>query len=188
MNYFKPEKYYYIIPVAKIDTGVILEGKQGNGLSLYDYVNEKFPIIRQLDKERAEIYYRTNAKQIGATAPLIEQTKLIRYALMYLGIPEHILAIGNDHEAVEPVTGVKLKSKDGLLNTYRKSDCELETYYIPNYEEKAETFFDPDPATIEYAHKQRDELVRDIKSDLSKKGFQKRKKIEINRIEKKGTN
>lgn len=177
MNYFKPEKYYYIIPITRIDNGIILEGKQCERRSLYNYVNECFPILRQLDIERANICYGTDVKRLGPVSATLydEQVKLIRNSLMYLDLPKHILAVGNNDEAIEPVTGVKLHCESGLLHTYRVSDCDLEHFYMNDYERKINNFFDPDFTILLNAQKPREEFVEEVNKQYTKQVVQKRK-------------
>lgn len=160
MNYFKPENYYYIIPITQIDVGIILEGNRCEGRSLYRYLNECFPILRQLDKELADIH---NSVNIPMTSSVYEeQVKLIENTLKYLNLPKHILAVGNKHEAIEPVTGVKIKDEISSLTPYRVTDCQLEEYYISGYETKIKNFFAPDILTTIKASKPRNEFVEEV--------------------------
>lgn len=179
MNYFKPEKYYYIIPILKIDLGLIVKDNK----CLYEYVKENFPILRQLDDEGAEILYGDELPRF-INEKYIDHKKIIKDSLNYLHLPKHILAIGDENEAIEPVTGIKIKErvKDNItLKTYRVSDCELEEYFINNYESKVNNFFNPDVTTIEEAKKSKEDFVSTIEKNRIRNAIVKRKKI-INKM------
>ena len=174
MNYFKPEKYYYIIPILKIDLGLIVKDDK----SLYEYVKENFPILRQLDNERADLLYGGGMPQ-GINSEYKRHQQLINDSLDYLNLPKHILAIGNEHEAIEVVTGTKIKErvKDNItLKTYRVSDCELEEYFINNYESKVNNFFNPDITTLEETKKSKEDFVSTIEKNRIRNAVVKRKR------------
>lgn len=171
MNYFKPDKYYYIIPILKIDLGLML----GEEKSLYEYVKDNFPILRQLDNERAEILYGSNVPTV-INSEYLKHQQLITDSLEALNLPKYILALGNEFEAIEPVTGKKITQRvnDNItLKSYRVSDCELESYYISDYEKKVNNFFKPDITTLDSAKKNKQEFINIIEKNKNGKALTK---------------
>jgi len=175
MNYFKPEKHYYIIPILKIDSGIKICSSNGEvNHTLHDYMNERFPILKELDRERADICYNDplwSTKPHVAGAKHKKQLELIEEAIDYLNIPKHILVIGTDDEAIEPVTKLKIKNSTSVVKSlwnYRVSDCELPHYWIHDYEEKIKNFIAPSPSLIELVHKPKDDFVKEV--TLTKQG------------------
>lgn len=148
MNYFKIDNYYYIIPILKIENNVILN-VDGKSISLYEYVNEQFPILRLMEEDRLQAFYSDNSPSRipnHLTLRYKRKESLISKSLDYLGLPTHILAFGNGDTIVEPATKTKISCKDiyyNVLDSYRVSDCDLEKYYIKDYEEKINNFFNP---------------------------------------------
>jgi len=161
MNYFKPDKYYCIIPILRIDNWLMVNENN----SLFNYVNDNFPILRELDNERIDVLCNKSCNSslpISLNREYRELCRLIEYSLEKLALPNHILAVGDEVEAREVVTGRKIYSLTGDVHTlkiYRVSDCELEKYYIENYEDKVKRFFSPDELVLKEARKSKEDFL-----------------------------
>lgn len=165
MNYFEPVTKYYIINLFDRYKDNILLGN----ISLSNYVKENFPILNTLEQERVDMLNKEVRKD---SEQYIKHCLLISYAYNYLNLPQYLLGRGDDSIiATEPVTNTKIYS-DGLK--YRRvSDLELGEYYMSDYEERVNNFFNPSKETKRRANLTKDELI----NEKRKNTFARRVKI-----------
>lgn len=169
MNYFCPKTNYYIIPILDITNGHILH----DGKDLRGHVLNHFPLLVALDSRRADFLYGERKYPLTpnhATEEYTAYCKLMKAALEYLNLPEHLLVIGNDFEVVEPATQNHLyngSSDFSVLSSKRVSDCSLMDYYIEDYPVKVDNFFYPSEFTKEKSHLGSDEFIKELcKTDM----------------------
>lgn len=170
MNYFKSTTCYYIIPILKKDTGIDLIFEDGSKkITLHDYVNRNFSILKKLDKERENMYFNNPIWKYDCPDIMEEYDKCLKFiddSIDFLRLPKHILAVGDDTVAIEPVTKTKITVNgygDSLIR-YRVSDRDLYKFYVDDYEEKTRMFFRPSNIALELSKKTKEDFKEEVEA------------------------
>lgn len=135
-------KKYYVIPM--IESGIFLPYRDGNDISICDYVKRYYPKLASLESERLSIICNGNY-----CSPFTQKQKeqlqnnahQKRKVANELGIPLHILAINEGEETYEVETHSTITSSGQAFLDVREQPRRIFlTYYNGDYIQKVRRF------------------------------------------------